>query len=449
MTLYYFHGFSSLSPSASDLEFCRLRLKPSSVVCVLEDKLHGKSLVLKVTEQEMIGSLNSEDHQSNILSPPRMLCQDPKNLVIGFTTLRDLTSMCPTLRNQTLDVLLGISTHYQRQTRNAAIMSIKSWVMPNGAMENLGDRVVSFAVQLLQELEKPEEEEPETIKAEPELAPKIEDVEMEDGETTELEADKSSSDTQITFAKFVSNLPKHATTCTRICEQANHAIDKNFGRETWQNNFTDSKLSIWIRSIDSQSVVNPDGEREAQASIVEVIKSMSASSNILSPRFIIPTIGDLKKAEIMHHVPRIITLLNGSLTERGAIRSVFESIVQQPPSNFGSVLTNVPRVKHSELLTPVELLVLLHRTEEGGYSIKQAIEAIGICFSMTEIFKPEILAAFMQQVVDKLTLPTLFLRTVDSEEDLGSASAMGSIYEMCKDNCTSQFWCPLNPRSIW
>ncbi|CAH7666048.1 hypothetical protein PPACK8108_LOCUS365 [Phakopsora pachyrhizi] len=62
----------------------------------------------------------------------------------------------------------------------------------------------------------------------------------------------------------------------------------------------------------------------------------------------------------MHHVPRIITLLNGSLTERGAIRSVFESIVQQPPSNFGSVSTNAPRVKHSELLKPVELLLTSH-----------------------------------------------------------------------------------------
>ncbi|CAH7671475.1 Symplekin tight junction protein C terminal-domain-containing protein [Phakopsora pachyrhizi] len=446
MTLYYFHGFSSLSPSASDLEFCRLRLKPSSVVCVLEDKLHGKSLVLKVTEQEMIGSLNSEDHQSNILSPPRMLCQDPKNLAIGFTTLRDLTSMCPTLRNQTSDVLLGISTHSQRQTRNAAIMSIRSWVMPNGAMKNLGDRVVSFAVQLLQGLEKPEEEEPETIKAKPELAPKIEDVEMEDGETTELEADKSSSDTQITlFQTYPNMLPHVQESVNKLITPLIRTLGGKHGKiiSLIQNCQSGSeKLILRVLSILTEKGKLP-------ASIVEVIKSMSASSNILSPRFIIPTIGDLKKAEIMHHVPRIITLLNGSLTERGAIRSVFESIVQQPPSNFGSVLTNVPRVKHSELLTPVELLVLLHRTEEGDYSIKQAIEAIGICFSMTEIFKPEILAAFMQQVVDKLTLPTLFLRTVDSEEDLGSASAMGSIYEMCKDNCTSQFWCPLNPRSIW
>ncbi|CAH7687393.1 Symplekin tight junction protein C terminal-domain-containing protein [Phakopsora pachyrhizi] len=395
MTLYYLHGFSSLSPSASDLEFCRLRLKPSLVVCVLEDKLHGKSLVLKVTGQEMIGSSNSEDHQSNILSPPRMLFQDPKKLAIGFTTLRDLT------------------------------------------------------IQLLQELEKPEEEEPETIKAEPELAPKIEDVEMEDGETTELEADKSSSDTRITFAKVENGTIVSGLSRIKTKDELITPLIRTLGGKH-------GKIISLIQNCQSRSealilrvllILAEKGK--LPASIVEVIKSMSASSNNLLPRFIIPTIGDLKKAEIMHHVLRIITLLNGSLTERGAIRLVFESIIQQPPLNFGSVSANAPRVKHSELLTPVELLVLLHRTEEGGYSIKQAIEAIGICFLMTEIFKPVILAAFMQQVVDKLTLPTLFLRTVDSEEDLGSASAMGRIYEMCKDNCTSQFWCPLTPRSIW
>ncbi|KAI8456938.1 hypothetical protein BY996DRAFT_6412016 [Phakopsora pachyrhizi] len=42
---------------------------------------------------------------------------------------------------------------------------------------------------------------------------------------------------------------------------------------------------------------------------------------------------------------------------------------------------------------------VLHRTEEGGYSNKQAIVAIGICFLMTEIFKAETLADFMQNIV--------------------------------------------------
>jgi hypothetical protein len=44
---------------------------------------------------------------------------------------------------------------------------------------------------------------------------------------------------------------------------------------------------------------------------------------------------------------------------------------------------------------------------EGGVII-----AIGICFSMTDVYRSEILAVVMQQIVDKPVLPVLFLRTV-------------------------------------
>ena len=38
--------------------------------------------------------------------------------------------------------------------------------------------------------------------------------------------------------------------------------------------------------------------------------------------------------------------------------------------------------------------------------------AIGICFSMTDVFRSEILGSVMQQIVDEPVLPVLFLRTV-------------------------------------
>ena len=38
--------------------------------------------------------------------------------------------------------------------------------------------------------------------------------------------------------------------------------------------------------------------------------------------------------------------------------------------------------------------------------------AIGVCFSMTDIFRSDILAVVMNQLVDEPVLPTLFLRTV-------------------------------------
>lgn len=43
------------------------------------------------------------------------------------------------------------------------------------------------------------------------------------------------------------------------------------------------------------------------------------------------------------------------------------------------------------------------------------IIAIGICFSMTDVFRSEILAVVMQQIMDEPVLPVLFLRTARRE----------------------------------
>jgi symplekin len=133
----------------------------------------------------------------------------------------------------------------------------------------------------------------------------------------------------------------------------------------------------------------------------------------------------------MRHLPRIVSILNGQQEPKNLVRSVFGSIVTTPPQTFGSVTSNLPRVRQSELLTPAELMVLLHHSEKE-IGLKSAIEglhslvfwftasclrdslAIGICFSMTDVFRSEILAVVMQQIMDEPVLPVLFLRTVSS-----------------------------------
>jgi len=75
-------------------------------------------------------------------------------------------------------------------------------------------------------------------------------------------------------------------------------------------------------------------------------------------------------------------------------------------------------------------MVLLHYSEKE-IGVKSAMEgkylgvfvvysfilmfstAIGICFQMTDVFRSEILAVVMQQIMDEPVLPVLFLRTVN------------------------------------
>ena len=66
-------------------------------------------------------------------------------------------------------------------------------------------------------------------------------------------------------------------------------------------------------------------------------------------------------------------MLNGTPEPNKVVRSVFGSIVTTPPQSFGTVTSNVPRVRQSELFTPAELMVVLHEKEKE-IGLKSTIE---------------------------------------------------------------------------
>ncbi|KAJ8461969.1 hypothetical protein ONZ51_g11199 [Trametes cubensis] len=104
-----------------------------------------------------------------------------------------------------------------------------------------------------------------------------------------------------------------------------------------------------------------------------------------------------------------------------------EEIIQTPylPEQLELPAIDSQILQHVELLFALSTKVPKFLDEifaaYGGMdvSVQETIQqlitpliSIGICFSMTEIFRSEILAVVMNQLVDKPNLPTLFLRTV-------------------------------------
>jgi symplekin len=76
------------------------------------------------------------------------------------------------------------------------------------------------------------------------------------------------------------------------------------------------------------------------------------------------------QADIIKHLPKIVSMLNGKQEEKNIVRSVFSSILS---TASGTISSNLPRVRQSELLTPSELMIVLHEADEG-IRIKAAIE---------------------------------------------------------------------------
>jgi len=146
------------------------------------------------------------------------------------------------------------------------------------------------------------------------------------------------------------------------------------------------------------------------AALVAIVKEL-ASKKEVNPRWLVPIMPDLGKADILRFLPRVITLLNsGDAEDHQLVTNVFHSIVVQPPATFGHVSTNLPRVRQTELLTPVELMSLLHHLPID-WGLKCAIDAIKICFGMTDVFRSEVLGAVLNQIADEPQVPLLFMRT--------------------------------------
>jgi symplekin len=116
------------------------------------------------------------------------------------------------------------------------------------------------------------------------------------------------------------------------------------------------------------------------AALVSLVKTLILERN-LDARFLIPIIAEMDKADIQRYLPRIVATLNGNQEEKHLVRSVFGAIVTTPPQSFGTVSSNLPRVRQSELLTPAELMILLHGSD---INLKSAIEgeASILCFCL-------------------------------------------------------------------
>ncbi|KAH9846038.1 Symplekin tight junction protein C terminal-domain-containing protein [Lenzites betulinus] len=392
---------------------------------------------------------------TDILTLLRESCVEPDRRQMGFAALREFVSQRPSLRQDAMNMLLELTTHPDKITRGAAINTVKRWI-PDG--QPMADMVRDFALQLLRRLQSrpraakektperpPEQQQEDQVETGKDVEMKSSspkpngadhDENMEDGQLPPEDIIQTSYlPEQLELPAVDSQILQHLELLFALSTRLPEFLDEIFAayggmdisvQETIQQLITPliralgpthGKLLTLLRTFPPGAeslalrVLTIFTEHTRPSSqLVALVKSL-VNERDLDARFLIPIIAEMDKADILRHLPRIVSILNGTADPKNLVRSVFSSVVTTPPESFGKVTSNLPRVRQSELLTPAELMVLLHQSEKE-IGLKSAIEAIGICFSMTEIYRSEILAVVMNQLVDEPNLPTLFLRTV-------------------------------------
>ncbi|KAG0044496.1 hypothetical protein BGZ83_010276 [Gryganskiella cystojenkinii] len=174
--------------------------------------------------------------------------------------------------------------------------------------------------------------------------------------------------------------------------------------------------------------------------LVQAVQA-SVVQHDLNARFLIPIMGGLNKEEVLVSLPRIVSLLKNTERERKIVTDVFLKLLTgtaavsgaaagqhaaqgRRESNATAMANGTPAAmvlqapsttanqsSRGLVLSPSELLIQLH-TMEDAVGWKAACEAIDICFNHPEIFKSEIIAVVLQQLLDQPQIPSLFMRTV-------------------------------------
>ncbi|KAI0725434.1 Symplekin tight junction protein C terminal-domain-containing protein [Fomitopsis betulina] len=364
----------------------------------------------------------------DVLHLLRESCTEADRRQMGFAALREFVTQRPSLRAEAMIILLELTTHPDKVTRGAAINTVKRWIPDVQPMDNM---IRDFALQLLRRLQsRPKQDKSEDVAMngtheedeDGQLPP--EDIIQTPYLPEELELPAKN-------AQILQHLELLFALSTKVPEFIDEIFAAYGGMEETVQETIQQLITPLIRALGSShgrlltllrmfppgadslalrvlTIFTESGRPSPQ--LVTLVKSL-VSERDLDPRFLVPIVGEMDKADILRHLPRIVSILNGTPDMKNLVRSVFSSVVQTPPQTFGTVSSNLPRAQQSERLSPAELMVLLHQSEKE-IGLKSAIEAISICFSMTEVFRSEVLGAFMNQIVDEPVLPTLFLRTV-------------------------------------
>ncbi|XP_047333774.1 uncharacterized protein LOC124937540 isoform X2 [Impatiens glandulifera] len=118
------------------------------------------------------------------------------------------------------------------------------------------------------------------------------------------------------------------------------------------------------------------------------------STKLKDVEILIPILPYLPKKEVLQIFPRLLLL---------------------PLDKFQAAISRVLQASNSsQAPTPAELLIAIHGIDpdRDGIPLKKVTDACNFCFEQREVFTQQVLAKVLNQLVEQIPLPMLFMRTV-------------------------------------
>ncbi|KAL9426002.1 hypothetical protein AB3S75_032884 [Citrus x aurantiifolia] len=200
-------------------------------------------------------------------------------------------------------------------------------------------------------------------------------------------------------------------------------------------------IPILVRTIGSSSelleiISDPPGGSESL--LMQVLHTLT-DGTIPSPEliFTIKKLYDSKLKDVEILFP-ILPFLPGD-----EILVIFPHLVSLPQDKFQAALARILQGSSNSgpVLSPAEVLIAIHGIDpdKDGIPLKKVTDACNACFEQRQIFTQQVLAKVLNQLVEQIPLPLLFMRTV--LQAIGAFPALVDfIMEILSRLITKQIW---------
>ncbi|KAF6153639.1 hypothetical protein GIB67_027506 [Kingdonia uniflora] len=360
----------------------------------------------------------------------------------GLSAVWSLILLRPPIRDVCLKIALQSAVHQLEEVRMKAIRLVANKLYP---ISSITQQIEDFASEMLLTVL----ESTETVDAErsPIEVQKDSDLEkpLEEQPLTSIAPMEVFSDTPSKSPSSIPETQRCMSLYFALCTKKHSLFRKFFViYKSIPENVTEAvhrHIPILVRAIGSSSELlaiisdPPNGSKSLLMQVLHILTDGTVPSTDLI--FTVKRLYESKLKDIEILLP-ILPFL-----PKDEVLAKFPELLNLPVDKFQAALTRMLQGSShsSSVLSPAEVLIAIHGIdpERDSIPLKKVTDACNACFEQRQVFTQQVIAKVLNQLVEQIPLPLLFMRTV--LQAIGAYPALVDfILEILSRLVTKQIW---------
>ncbi|KAL3038122.1 hypothetical protein AAZX31_01G111400 [Glycine max] len=341
----------------------------------------------------------------------------------GLSTVWSLILLRPPIRDTCLQIALQSAVHHLEEVRMKAIRLVANKLYP---LSSISKQIEDFSKEMLFSVMSGDATEATDVEgsfADSQKGPDVEKVPNEQsslsGSTKDVPSDNRQSCTSESVSPdSVSEAQRCMSLYFALCTKKHSLFRQIFViyRSTSKavKQAVRCQIPILVRTMGSSSdllEIISDPPNGSENLLMQVLQTLTDGT--VPSKDLICTVkrlhdSKLKDAEVL--IP-ILPFLS-----HDEVMPIFPHIVNLPLEKFQAALGRILQgsSQSGPVLTPAEVLIAIHGIdpEKDGIPLKKVTDACNACFEQWQTFTQEVLARVLNQLVEQIPPPLLFMRTV-------------------------------------